>query len=67
MIEEISEENIPIFLDEAFAFYDTERLKNTLKYINNKFKDRQIMIFTCTDREKEILEELDITFNIIYL
>ena len=67
IIEEISQENIPIFLDEVFAFYDTERLKSTLEYINNKFKDRQIIIFTCTDREKNILEESKVPYNYISL
>ena len=67
IIEEIAEENMPIFLDEAFAFYDTERLKNTLKYISDKFKNRQIIIFTCTDREKDILENTNITYNYVEL
>ena len=30
MINELSDETVPIFLDEAFAFYDDERLKNIL-------------------------------------
>lgn len=63
MVEELSEENMPIILDEAFAYYDTERLKNILVYMNDKFKDHQIIIFTCTNREKEILESLSIEFN----
>ena len=50
ILMEITDEKIPIFLDEAFAFYDTDRLKDTLKYFNSEFKDRQIIIFTCTKR-----------------
>ena len=36
MINELSDETVPIFLDEAFAFYDDERLKNILDYLNKK-------------------------------
>lgn len=67
MVEELSEEKMPIILDESFAYYDTERLENILKYINNKYIDHQIIILTCTNREKEILEKLNIKFNLISL
>jgi len=67
MLDEISKEKVPIILDEAFAYYDNERLKNILSYLNNEFFDRQIIILTCTKREKEILEELNIPFNNINL
>ena len=63
MVEELSEEKMPIILDEVFAYYDTERLKNILKYIAERFCDHQVMIFTCTNREKEILEKLHLKFN----
>ena len=56
MIDEISKENMPVILDEAFAFYDDDRLENILEYLNTKFSDRQIIIFTCTNREKNILK-----------
>lgn len=65
MVEELSEEKMPIILDEAFAYYDETRLENILKYIHNKFKDHQIILFTCTKREKEILEKENIEFNFI--
>ena len=63
MVEELSEEKMPIILDEAFAYYDTQRLENILKYINEKFKEHQVIIFTCTNREKEILNKNEIQFN----
>ena len=65
MAEELSKEKMPIILDEAFAYYDTKRLKNILKYISERFRHEQILLFTCTNREKEILEELNIKFNLI--
>ena len=67
MIEKLSEENMPIILDEVFAYYDDERLKNALMFLNEKCKNHQILIFSCTNREKEILEELKLKFNIINL
>ena len=67
MAEELSNEKLPIILDEAFAYYDDERLKNILKYINDKFKNHQVIIFTCTDREKNILSNLNMIFNYIEL
>lgn len=67
ILDSITKENIPIFLDEAFAFYDTERLKNTLKYISEEFKSRQVIIFTCTNREKECLDKLNLEYNLVVL
>lgn len=67
MLDEISKEKVPIILDEAFAYYDNERLKNILIYLSTEFSDRQIIILTCTNREKEILKELNIQFNNIEL
>lgn len=65
MVEELSEEKMPIILDEVFAYYDTERLTNVLKYIAERFKNYQVIIFSCTNREKEILEKLNVKFNLI--
>ena len=64
---EISEEKLPIILDEAFAYWDQTRLENILKYLNEEFKDRQIILFTCTNREKEALQKLGIEFNRVIL
>lgn len=65
MAEDLSEEKMPIILDEAFAYYDEERLKNILKYIDQRFYEHQIILLTCTNREKEILEKEKIKFHYI--
>lgn len=57
-LNEISDETMPIILDEAFAYFDDERLENILRYLSTNFKDNQIIIFTCSKREKEILEKM---------
>ena len=67
MLDEISKEKVPIILDEAFAYYDNERLENILKYLYTKFSDRQLIILSCTKREKEILEKQNIEFNFVEL
>ena len=66
-LEEITKENMPIVLDEAFAYYDNERLENILKYLIQDYNNKQIIIFTCTKREKEILEKERIEYNLIEL
>ena len=63
-LKEISKENMPIILDEAFAYYDDERLENILNYLLNNFEN-QIIIFTCTQRESQILEKLNIKYNMV--
>ena len=65
IIKELSEESVPIFLDESFAYYDDERLKNILKFINEELNNIQIIIFTCTEREKNIFDKLEIKYKLI--
>lgn len=66
-LEEISSETMPIILDEVFAYFDDERLANIIKYIKSNFSRNQIIIFTCSNREIKILEELNIEYNLINL
>ena len=61
MIEKMK--NIPIFLDEVFAYYDDERLENFLNAIRQKSKNNQVFILTCSDREKRIMDRLKIKYN----
>ena len=65
ILDSLSEEKIPIILDEVFSHFDDNRLKNILKYINEKFGDRQLIIFTCNEREKNALDNLQINYNLI--
>ena len=64
-VSEVSKEKLPIILDEAFAYYDDERLENILNYLNNEFKEYQIIIFTCSNREKKIMDKLNINYNLV--
>ena len=65
MIDDLSNEKMPVILDEAFAYYDDERLENILKFLNNNLKEHQVIIFTCTKREQEILSKLDVEYNLV--
>ena len=64
ILKEISNETLPIFLDESFVFFDKNRLINTINYLNDNY-DNQIIIFSCTEREKDILDYLSIKYNLI--
>lgn len=68
MIEDISEENMPIIFDEIFAYSDDKRLKETLKNIKERYSNNhQIILFTCTNREENALKELKFNYNKIEL
>ena len=64
-IEEITREKMPIILDEAFAYFDNQRLENILEFINNNLTENQVIIFTCSNREKDILNKKNIKYNYI--
>ena len=67
MIDELSKENLPIILDESFAYSDNNRLKNILQYLTSDLNNHQTIIFTCTDREQKMLEEMNIPYNVVEL
>ena len=67
MIDELSKENLPIILDESFAYSDNNRLKNMLQYLTSDLNNHQTIIFTCTDREQKMLEEMSIPYNVVEL
>ena len=66
-IKELTKENMPIILDETFAYFDSERLENVLKLLDEEYKENQILILTCTERERKALEKLNISYNNIEL
>ncbi len=46
-------ESLPLLLDEVFAQYDDIRTQKTMEYLFNEFLDRQVILFTCKEREVE--------------
>lgn len=51
---------LPVILDESFAFYDDNRLINILNVLKNL--DRQVLILTCSNREKTLLKSSEFNF-----
>lgn len=62
-INELTEENMPLILDETFAYFDQTRLQNILTYLTNNYSKKQIIILTCTKREEEALETSNIKYT----
>ena len=49
--------NLPLLLDEPFAMYDDERLKDALTFLAGS--GRQTLLFTCQSREKLLAGKLE--------
>lgn len=56
LIEELFEESFPLILDDAFIRTDNHRLSLLLDYLQEISSYRQVLLFTCQNREKELLE-----------
>lgn len=61
----MKEEPLPFLLDETFANYDEERLRQTLRWLAEH--ENQIFLFTCRETEMRLLTEEDIPFASIRL
>lgn len=61
IINELSEESFPIILDEPFAYSDEERLSDMMQFLNKI--DNQVIVLTCTEREKDEAQRLNIDYN----
>lgn len=61
----MKEEPLPFLLDETFANYDEERLRQTLRWLAEQ--GNQIFLFTCRETEMRLLTEEDIPFASIRL
>ena len=59
--EVLGREELPVLLDDTFAYYDDVRLENTLKWLAKNKK--QVLIFTCQKREEMLLNKLHIPYR----
>jgi hypothetical protein len=48
---------LPVILDEAFSMYDEPHLEEALRWL--KSSGRQVILFTCQRREREILRRIE--------
>lgn len=66
LAKELCNEPLPLFLDEAFAYYDDERLEQVLLYLAKEIPN-QILLFTCTNREKKLLDKNNLPYHYVEL
>ncbi len=57
---------MPIILDDCFALYDDFRTKAALETLVNENKG-QVIVFTCHNREKEVLDQMRVKYHYIDL
>lgn len=55
---------MPLIFDDSFVLYDDERLKSALRWLSSSF-DGQIIIFTCHQREAQMLTANQIPYKMI--
>ena len=67
LVDEICQEKMPVIFDEIFAFCDDTRMQEMLKIISTYSNEHQIILFTCTNREENILKNINIEFNKVVL
>lgn len=67
IISSIKGQSLPLILDDCFIQYDDERLRNIIEYLHQISHERQIILFTCHHRERQILDEIGLKYNLIRL
>ncbi|HHX11620.1 MAG TPA: hypothetical protein GX731_02275, partial [Clostridiales bacterium] len=58
----MGDETMPIILDDSFALYDKTRTRAALKQL---ISEKQVIIFSCHQRERRILDEMNLSYNYI--
>ncbi len=59
--EILYEEELPVILDDTFAYYDDKRMEAALRWLAGQKK--QVLLFTCQNREKEALDHMHLTYR----
>ena len=57
--------NVPLIFDESFVMYDVKRLENVLRLLYAISQKRQIILFSCSNREKQVMDNMNIPYNLI--
>lgn len=61
-------EDLPVFMDEVFSQYDDIRTEQTLKFLLEEYSERQVLLFTCKEREAAMAREIcGSRFNLLTL
>lgn len=56
-------EHLPLVFDDSFVYYDTVRLRRTLRRLAER--GEQVLLFTCGEREEQILAEEGIPYTVV--
>jgi uncharacterized protein YhaN len=60
-------QEIPLIFDDSFVQYDSRRLKKSIEMLARESERRQVILFTCQEREAETAKQLNVKFNYIKL
>lgn len=58
---------LPLILDDCFVQYDARRLENVMEYLLEQSRERQIILFTCHHREKQVADALGEVYNYLII
>ncbi len=64
LIQSEQEEQMPLVFDDSFALYDEDRLRSALRWLAGAY-DGQIIIFTCHQREAQMLTANQVAYHFI--
>lgn len=57
-------EEVPLIFDDSFAMYDDGRIKMVMELLSER---KQVILFTCHNREQKLLEEMGLPFHFVNL
>ena len=55
--------SLPFVLDDPFVQYDDSRKQAALKFVSRISEDNQVLLLTCTNSEKQILDDIAVGYN----
>lgn len=64
LMQSEAEEPMPLIFDDSFVLYDEDRLRSALKWLSSAYSG-QIIIFTCHQREAQMLTANQIPYTLI--
>jgi uncharacterized protein YhaN len=59
--------HLPLFLDDCFVHFDEWRIRAALELVAEIAEHHQVVLFTCQSREREILDDMGLSYHSILL
>ena len=66
LVQNGSRDTMPLIFDDSFVLYDDDRLRTALKWLVKAY-DSQIIIFTCHQREAQLLTANQVKYHLIHI